>query len=136
MLTSTPEVNQKVRLNLGKAKMPSLNQWIKWHWRTRSDFMFHLEKTVWGLLLNEFGTLSIIKSKEKKKKVTMYRYYDNYKFKKMDHDNFVGGCSKPLMDVLVHLGVIEDDSSKYLIHGEHKQIKDRKNPRFEVEIEW
>jgi hypothetical protein len=136
MLTSTPEVNYKIRLNLGNVKMPSLNQWIKWFWKKKSNFKNDLARFLWGLLLNELGTLDIIQNKEEKKKITMYRYYDGYRHRKYDHDNFIGGCSKPLMDAFVNLEIIKNDSSEYLIHGEHKQIKDKKNPRFEVEIEW
>jgi len=122
--------------------LPSLNKWQAWHWAKRKRFKDKLAHDLHYLLLFE-STLNKTNIREigklcresgQKIQIRMRRYYDGYHIKMYDHDNFIGGCSKPLMDALQVVGILSDDSQKYLDHGKHEQIKDSLNPRFEVEI--
>ena len=52
----------------------------------------------------------------------------------LDRDNFVGGL-KPMIDALVHLGIIKNDTKLMLEHGNHEQHICKDNPRMEITIE-
>jgi len=131
-----------IHLNLGQ-DLPSLNKWQAWHWAKRKRLKDKLALDLRNLIIfqselnasnvRELGKLHVRTGK--RLTVTMKRYYDGYKMKRYDHDNFIGGCSKPLMDALVNIGVLPEDSDKYLLHGPHAQKKDSMNPRFEVILE-
>ena len=56
----------------------------------------------------------------------------------LDHDNFVGGC-KPLVDVLVNLGLLIDDRPSALIGGKGEYYQEKaagRQPMTRVEIAW
>jgi len=117
--------------------LPSLNKWQGWHWAQKNRFKKKLAHDLRYLFLCEanIGELNKhIKRSQVKPQITMKRFYDGYRVKLYDHDNFVGGCSKPLMDAFQRIGFLPDDSQKWMVHGEHIQKKDSLNPRFEVEI--
>lgn len=52
----------------------------------------------------------------------------------LDPDNLVGGL-KPMIDALVHIGLLQNDTKLKLRHGEHEQIIDRLNPHMEITLE-
>jgi len=53
-----------------------------------------------------------------------------------DRDNVSGGASKVILDAMKHLGIIKNDSRKWVLDCRHDTTQiDKKNPRIEVEIE-
>lgn len=80
--------------------------------------------------------IQLLKNKEKFKgeyRVT-YRYF--YQNSKSDLDNVVVVIAKFLNDGLKELGIIVDDSVKYLVNSQLiVDSCDKKNPRMEIEVE-
>lgn len=46
----------------------------------------------------------------------------SYRRQICDHDGFIGGL-KPLFDALKIAGMIIDDDDKWLVHGDHAQVR-------------
>lgn len=80
--------------------------------------------------------IQLLKNKQKfkgKYQVT-YRYF--YQNSKIDLDNVVAVIAKFLNDGLKELGIIVDDSVKYLVNSQLiVDSCDKKNPRMEIEVE-
>jgi hypothetical protein len=118
-------VEQEVCLLLPGLVTDSLNRDLRAHWavkRRRSE-------TWAATLLGLYGRGRAAR-RQARLTITSYR-----RRQIADHDNFVGGL-KPLIDVLVRLGWLVDDSGAWLVHGAHRQEHDWESPRTKVEIAY
>jgi len=86
---------------------PSLNKTLRAHWRTRRS-----QKELWKEML---AVLIFHTNRTQKFQVDRDAPYRNvtierYSLKTLDYDNFVGGCKEVIVDVLVSMRLIEDDT--------------------------
>lgn len=88
-----------------KTLTPSLNKWQRWHWLERKKFQ---DALCWEIKIAAYP-LNIPDSISDYRKVHIISYRKSL----LDDDNFVGGL-KPLLDSLVDLRFIYDDSDAYL----------------------
>ena len=107
---------------------PSNNVLIRMHYRARKRLK---ESYMWELLaaMNENGInqVNVVPGDRKKLMIISYRK------KLLDPDNLTGGL-KVLIDSLVDMRLIHDDSPKYLEMQEPGQRIDLKNSRTEIYI--
>jgi Holliday junction resolvase RusA-like endonuclease len=103
---------------------PSANQYQRSHWAVKRKLrnMFGQNVRMETRLVNPMAE---VKGK-RRVKISIYRP------RRLDFDNAVGGC-KPLVDSLRDIGLIKNDSPRWL-DLEVEQFIDRKNPRVEIEI--
>lgn len=83
---------------------PSLNKLQRMHWAQRKRLRDQYERII----------RSCRRSSDRVKR-QQFRCVkiERHSARRLDHDNFVGGC-KPLVDALVRAAVIWDDSPEYL----------------------
>ena len=80
--------------------------------------------------------LKLLKNKEKIKGKYQVRYRYFYKNSTSDLENVASVIGKFLNDALKELGIIVDDSVKYLVNSQLiVDSYDKKNPRIEIEVE-
>lgn len=91
-------------------KIESLNKWQRLHWTMRRKEKQKWIHELWAANNGKHGD-----GKQVKRKVVIY----SYRTKLLDHDNLVGGA-KPLIDALVHLKLIYDDSPEW-VEVDYKQ---------------
>lgn len=105
---------------------PSNNVLIRMHYRKRKKLK---EAYMWELLaaMNKQNITPDDTTDRKKLKIISYRK------RLLDWDNFVGGL-KLLIDSLVDMNLIYDDSIEYLELQNPEQQIDLKNPRTEIYI--
>ncbi len=111
--------------------VPSLNQYLRWHWTKQRRYRKVISGELWvSLRQNHPGKITPINPA----RVTItVRQRQASHF--MDDDNMRGGC-KPLMDCLVDLGLIKDDAPEFLVNGcaEYRQVVD-KTPGAHIVVE-
>ena len=107
---------------------PSLNELLNMnrHARTRlkKSYMAHIEGAVYDMKM----TVNKLK-RPKRRRLRIW----SFRKRLLDPDNFIGG-TKPLTDALKELGLIWDDSTKYISLGA-EQFIDGYDPRTEIFIE-
>lgn len=107
---------------------PSNNKLLRMHYRERRRLK---ESYMWELLVamneNNVTPDEVVAGDRKKLMIISYRK------KLLDPDNFIGGL-KLLIDGLVDMRLIHDDSPEYLELQEAGQKIDLKNPRTEIYI--
>ncbi len=80
--------------------------------------------------------LKLLKNKEKIKGKYQVRYRYFYKNSGSDLENVASVIGKFMNDALKELGIIVDDSVKYLVNSQLiVDSCDKKNPRMEIEVE-
>jgi len=84
--------------------VPSLNTLLRTHWAARK----RLQKQ-WLLVMKANANAQRVAGVFKNVRIHAFRK------RKLDHDNFVGGCKEVLIDNLKELGLIKDDSPKHLL---------------------
>lgn len=109
-------------LTLSVQVTPSLNQLTRMHWHRRVRMQAQMVCEIQG----ELGALSV-ERRQGKVNATITRYSPG----ELDYDNLVGGC-KPLVDTLVAVGLVWDDSPEWLV-VDYRQTKcKRSEARTEV----
>lgn len=104
---------------------PSPNEMLRWHWTQR-----HKLKLDYGWSLVAEGARdkkNQAKDKEKRR-VEIY----SYRKQLLDPDNLYGSV-KLLLDAMIDMKLIYDDSLEYLSLSVYQEI-DKKNPRTEIVI--
>src|SRR5690606_8538078 len=81
---------------------PSLNRMLRMHWRVRQK-----EQKAWDALVKE--ALNGSRPKLEKARITITRFYA---WHPMDPDGATAS-QKPVIDALVHAGIIPDDSPEH-----------------------
>ena len=111
-----PSVKALARASVAR-DIISLNKSNNRHWssKTRPGF----QKGIWFSILG--GHLGLAKRHEGKKRMICFTRPYGGRVKQMDQDNFIGGC-KPVLDALVKLGWIKDDSPQF-VECIYNQIK-------------
>lgn len=106
---------------------PSNNKLLRMHYRKRKRLK---ESYMWELLavMNENNITSDVVAGDRRRLTII-----SYRKKLLDQDNFIGGL-KLLIDSLVDVHLLYDDSLEYLDLQEPGQRIDLKNPRTEVYI--
>jgi len=123
------------------AETPSLNTWQRMHWRERArvkgKWVLYVRKAAFlgnvfrvGATVRQGKLYGVQHGQIERRRVTV----TSYRHQICDYDRFVGGLV-PLIDALVNAQVIVDDAPKWLEHGPHRQVVDRKNRRTVVVIE-
>jgi len=107
---------------------PSLNELINMHYhdkaRLKKSYKAHIEGAV-----HDMGMKIERMKRPKKRTVKIY----SFRKRECDRDNLIGGM-KPFIDAIRELGLIWDDSPKY-IDLNIFQLEDKYDPRTEVFIE-
>jgi len=86
---------------------PSLNKTLRAHWRTRRSQKQTWRETLAILIFHTNRTQRFQVDRDAPyRNVTIERF----SLKTLDYDNFVGGCKEVIVDVLVSMGLIEDDT--------------------------
>ena len=107
--------------------LPSTNQRERMHWAKRRKLKHAILKELTVAVRAQ--TLKPVKREQMKKCVTITLYRKGRRF---DQDNAFGAV-KPLVDALRELGLIWNDSPKWLDLGVAQRL-DHRNPRVEIEI--
>lgn len=107
---------------------PSLNQYLRMHWAVKRKLRV---KYHWELL----SCLSVMSWEQKPKQKTPKASVKISVFRprRLDQDNLTGGL-KPLIDAMRDVGLIRDDSPRWL-DLIVRQEKDSITPRVEIEVE-
>jgi len=112
------EWKEVVKIELSEPT-PSLNTTQKWHWGKRARYRKGLSHLVQRLVIEQWdaranreaSTMSV------RRRVVITRRSSGT----LDHDNHVGGC-KPLLDALVAVGLLVDDSPEW-VEVEYRQAR-------------
>ena len=109
---------------------PSLNQWQRMHWAKRSRTDGRILAEVSSALCQRVAPKSVLRVSARYMRETgalislaaEFRAKGHRRVKitrrgsrTLDHDNLVGGC-KPLVDALVKVGLIENDTPAPVYH--------------------
>lgn len=114
-------------------EFPSLNEFIdanrtgKGRWNKGNHMKQRDQNIISGYIMTQLKKIHIEKPVYLK-----YTYY--CKNKRRDLDNISGYFHKVFQDALVHCGVIENDSWKYITGFRDDFLVDNKTPRIEVII--
>lgn len=108
----------------------SANQMLRKHWAVRKREQSRLKWTVIDALASTGMPLPPIFYRSA---VPMRMTVRVFRKRRLDYDNAIAGL-KPLVDVIKELGIIHDDSPKWLDLGLDERI-DLSNPRTEIDIE-
>ena len=108
-------------------EIPSLNEYLGWHWIERSRIRKVYESEILVQKANKFKYPKEFPLKKCTIKVISYRHSLI-----TDYDNRI---LKGLLDALVNQGIIEDDNEKVIGVPEYEQFVDSKNRRTEIYIE-
>ena len=109
-------------------EVPSNNQLLRMHWAARKNLKAVFIREIWAQLI-EKARFPVLREKKKKSvTVTLYRRGRRY-----DKPNAYGGADKMIVDSLVELGIIWNDSRPWLDLTVQQEL-DHKNPRTEIEI--
>lgn len=84
---------------------PSLNQYLRWHWSRRAKFRDTCCICI-RMQMHMYASDWVLKTP---RRVVITRYGT----RKLDYDNFVGGC-KPLLDALHYERIVNDDTSEWV----------------------
>lgn len=107
-------------------ELPSANKRERMHWAARERLNNTILTEIWVEKLNQ--GIFAGEPEKKKKSVTVTIYHRTRRF---DEDNI--SAIKPVLDALRKLGLIYNDSPKWLDLSVVQEI-DHKNPRTEIEI--
>ena len=107
-------------------KVPSLNEYLGWHYMKRQRYRVGTKKRPGGILQELWASLreqhkgQVVAINPAHVSITIYQRQRSHF---MDDDNLRAGC-KPLMDCLKGLGLIVDDAPEYLVNGRanYKQV--------------
>lgn len=105
---------------------PSQNEYGQWHWAQRHKWTRGVEMLI-GAVLRRSGW------KEPAEPVRKVVEVVRYSAGTLDTDNLAGGC-KGLMDALVRLGLLHDDSPRWCVCTYRQEKATRKSGRTEVTI--
>lgn len=105
---------------------PSNNRLLRMHYRNRKRLK---DSFLWEIKVNLSEQDIEINPDPEKRRLSIVSFRKNL----MDQDNFIGGL-KLLIDGLVDLGLLYDDSPEFLELGKLEQGIDPNNPRTEIYI--
>lgn len=93
---------------------PSLNELLRMHYRNKTklkkSLISHIEGAIFDMRDDKGNRLEIAKmTKPQKRSIRIYSFRKN----SLDPDNLIGG-SQPLINAIKELGLIWDDSEKYI----------------------
>ena len=103
---------------------PSQNIYQRWHWGRQHKFRDDCVRILLWFLVGKPRQV------DKRRRVTVRRYSCG----RLDRGNFVGGC-KPLIDALVHIGALRDDTEQWLDDRYEQHNAPRGQQRTVIEIE-
>lgn len=103
---------------------PSLNELLRWHWTKRRTRAAHIARALSLGSARQGGPTG-----PGKRRVTITRHSSRL----LDVDNLVGGC-KPVIDAMVKLGWLVDDSPEHVVVTYHQAKSTRKMARTEIEV--
>ena len=83
-----------------------------------------------GHFLKSAARMADLPPTRARRRVTIHQY----RWALLDKDNF-HASHKELLDALKRLGLLVDDSEKWVEHGEHSQVIDRRSRRTEIIVE-
>ena len=108
---------------------PSLNVLLRMHYRERTKLKRRIRIELWAQVLDA----ERIRCSNRQLILTGTRYGK----KALDPDNLIGSL-KPVIDALVWLEVLVDDTEQYLTIGKIRQEKLRKGEvsRLELDLDW
>jgi Holliday junction resolvase RusA-like endonuclease len=109
-------------------ELPSANKLLRMHWAKRRQIKAVILTELWVQKLGQ-GIFNTGERKKIKKSVLITIYHRTRRF---DKDNAYAAV-KPVVDCLRQLGLIYNDSPRWLDLGVCQEL-DHKNPRTEVEI--
>ncbi|HDP36248.1 MAG TPA: hypothetical protein ENN27_00025 [Candidatus Atribacteria bacterium] len=108
---------------------PSKNKYVNWHWAKRKRYHEEVRDEIWVEMVNQ----NIKNCKPLKKAKIIFRLYfkDN---RRRDVQNYLGGGIIAILDSLVDLGIIADDSYDIIRQPVVEFYKNKDDPRCEIEI--
>lgn len=112
-------------------KLPSLNEWVAANRSNKyvgAKFKAEVEEVIGWSIRQALTSKSLYKPS----KAVMVRFEWHEKTKKRDADN-IASAKKFILDALVNMGVLEDDSRKY-VKGFYDVIVDDKTDFVKVEL--
>lgn len=118
-----PEEDRVIRFTIFQLT-PSLNQLLRMHYRKRKRLK---DSFLWEIKANLFEQDLEIEPSPPKRRLSVV----SYRKKLLDQDNYIGGL-KLLIDSLVDLGLVSDDSPEFLELERLEQRKDLINSRTEI----
>ena len=107
-------------------RLAGLNELLKGHWTVRNS----TKKEGMGIV-QVYATQARIKPVKVPCTVYIHCFEPN---KRRDRDNVKGGASKIILDALVNMGVLIDDSPKWVLDSIATVDYNKEKPRIEVEI--